>query len=105
MHSSTFQSLKLAVVSATGLSKDALHVYVGLVVFLATVTVFRRPLKSLWPWLAVLVVAVIGELLDARDDWRSLGHWRVMASLHDVVNTLVWPTVLSLLARMKWLVH
>lgn len=33
------------------------------------------------------------------DDLRSLGYWRWDASLHDIVNTVAWPAVLTCLAR------
>jgi len=99
METSVVQSIKLAIIAVTGLSKDALHIYVGLAVFLATAVVLRKPLRSIVPWLAVVAVAVAGELLDMRDDVASLGYWRWGASLHDVLNTIFWPTVLFLLAR------
>ncbi|MDF3019505.1 MAG: hypothetical protein K0Q92_808 [Steroidobacteraceae bacterium] len=97
--SSFVQALKLDIVGFTGLSKDALHIYVGLGVWLLAAALFRRSIATLRPWLAVLVVACGIECFDALDDWRQLGRWRYMASLHDVVNTLFWPTVLALLAR------
>jgi len=99
METSAVQSIKLVIVAATGLSKDALHIYVGLAVFLAMAVVLRKPLRSIVPWLAVVAVAVAGEVLDMRDDIASLGYWRWSASLHDVLNTIFWPTVLFLLAR------
>jgi len=99
METSAVQSIKLAIVAATGLSKDALHIYVGLAVFLATAAVLRKPLRSVVPWLAVVAAAVAGEMLDMRDDLASLGYWRWSASLHDILNTLFWPTVFFLLAR------
>ena len=97
--SSFVQALKLDIVGFTGLSKDALHIYVGLGVWLLAAALFRRSITALRPWLAVLVVACVIEAFDAFDDWVQLGRWRYMASLHDVVNTLFWPTVLALLAR------
>ena len=97
--SSFVQALKLDIVAFTGLSKDALHIYVGLGVSLLAAALFRRSIGTLRPWLAVLVVACGIECFDAFDDWVDLGHWRWKASLHDVVNTLFWPTVLTLLAR------
>lgn len=81
------------------LSKDALHIYVGLIVFLAAAVVLRKPLRSIVPWFAVVAIAIAGEALDMDDDIASLGHWRWGASLHDVLNTLFWPTVLMLLAK------
>jgi hypothetical protein len=98
---SAIQSMKLAIVSATGLSKDALHVYVGLAVFVV-VALLSKSARSSWRSLvAVLVVAICGELLDMADDLMSLGHWRWHASVHDVVNTCFWPAVLSVLARLR----
>ncbi len=94
-----FQEIKAAIVAGTGLSKDALHIYLGLTVFLVVASALRRPLGSAVPWLAVLAVAAALEFADMRDDIMSLGHWRWAASLHDIVNTIFWPTVLLLLAR------
>ena len=90
---------KLALIAATGLSKDALHVYVGLVTFLTVAMLSRRPVRWFVPWLAVVAVAVIGEIVDLRYDLARFGSWRWWASLHDVLNTIVWPTVIALLAR------
>lgn len=95
------QSAKLFIIATLGLSKDALHIYVGLSVFLITALVLRKSLRSFLPWLAVLLVALAGESLDAFDDIQSLGHWRWGASIHDIVNTLFWPTVLLCLARFS----
>lgn len=99
MESSAVQTIKLAIVTATGLSKDALHIYVGLIVFLGGVLVSRRSISSILPWLMVLAVATAGELVDMRDDLVSVGRWRWLASAHDIVNTIFWPSVLLLLAR------
>ena len=101
MEMSTVQSIKLAVEEAAKLSRDALHIYVGLAVFLAVAAISRRSLRSIVPWLVVLVVTVAGELGDMIDDLSSLGYWQWEASLHDVLNTLFWPTVLWLLARFS----
>lgn len=96
---SDIQEIKAAIVAVTGLSRDALHVYVGLSVFAAVAVVFRRPMRSIIPWLAVLLVAVVGELVDVRDDLASIGRWQWRAGLHDFVNTIFWPTVLLFLAQ------
>jgi hypothetical protein len=100
METSAVQSIKLAIVEATGLSKDTLHVYVGLSVFLVVAAASKRSIASWIPWLAVLLVALLGEAVDMRDDLMSVGHWRWAASLHDVLNTVFWPSVLLLLARV-----
>lgn len=100
---STFQAIKLAIVSVTGLSKDALHIYVGLMVFFVAMCIFRRQGHRFMPLLTVFIMACCGEVLDMRDDLHSLGYWRWDASLHDVINTLFWPFVIAVLMRKSWL--
>jgi uncharacterized membrane protein YqgA involved in biofilm formation len=99
METTAVQSFKLAIVSATGLSKDALHVYVGIAIFLVARLALRKYANQFLPVAVVVAVACIGELLDMRDDINSLGYWRWGASLHDVVNTVFWPLALSIFMR------
>jgi uncharacterized membrane protein YoaK (UPF0700 family) len=99
MADSLFQSLKLDIVSFVGLSKDALHVYVGLIVFLVTAAAARQGLRSRAPLIAVLVIALLGEVLDIRDHLARHGQWRLGGSIHDLLNTMFWPTALWLLAK------
>lgn len=67
--------------------------------FLTVAAVSRKRLRTIVPLLIVVAVAIAGEVVDMRDDLSSLGHWRWEASLHDVLNTLFWPTVIWLLVR------
>jgi hypothetical protein len=99
MATSAFQTAKLEIVSTLGLSKDALHIYVGLLVFFATAVTLRKSLRSLIPLTAVLAIAILAEAFDARDDIADLGHWRVNASIHDILNTMFWPSFLCLLTK------
>lgn len=100
MTTSAVQAAKLAIVAFTGLAKDALHIYVGLAVFLLILALWPGSRRTWWPLLLVLLVAVGGELLDLLDDLASLGYWRWGASLHDVLNTAFWPAALS--GVMRW---
>src|SRR3569832_603480 len=99
MEISTVQTIKMAVSSTVGLSYDGLHVYVSLMVFFMAARILNKPLHSPMPWLAVLLIAIAGEVLDRRDDFNQLHHWRWEASLHDIVNTLFWPSIILLMAR------
>jgi hypothetical protein len=101
METSWYQGVKLALESMLGLSKDALHVYVGLAVFLGASVVFRKPLSSVVPLALVVLAALAGEALDMRDDLASLGHWRWQASLGDIANTVLVPMVIWTLARFR----
>lgn len=96
---SSLQTVKFWLVENVHLTKDALHIYVGLAVLLGSALVFRWPLRNFKPWLAVFVVTVLGEAWDVIDRMRMgvaqfpAGNWK------DVWNTLFWPTMLTLLAR------
>lgn len=99
MAMSTFQSIKHELVHFASLSKDALHIYVGIAVFLLAAAMSKKGARGTFPLLAVLVVALLGEILDFRDEFRRYGRILVRASLHDIVNTMFWPLMLWLVAR------
>jgi len=99
MEPSLFQAGKLALVDLTGLSRDSLHLHIGLLVWLLTMLLGRRSPRSLLPLAMAALAATAGELLDRHNALSLLGHWHWQASLHDWVNTLLWPTLLCLLAR------
>ena len=96
---SGFQAWKLELVAALGLGKDALHIYVGLAVFLLAAALTRRPLGSLVPIGAVLAAAAAGEAWDLLDTARAGQRLWWEGSVHDLWNTALWPFILFLLAR------
>lgn len=103
MQPTTVQMIKLFLVEATGLAKDALHVHAGLLILFVSAWLLRKPLSSSIPWVVVLLAAIIGELLDMQDDLNGLGFWRWSMSLHDILNTVFWPTVLWVMARTSFI--
>ena len=96
---SAFQHSKIWILQLFGLPKDALHIYVGLIVFLGAAALFRLPLKSGKPFAAVLLAAVAGELWDVIDTYRAAEPMVWARNWHDVWNTCLWPGILTLLAR------
>ncbi len=94
-----FQQTKLFLMHTTGLEKDALHIYVSLIVFLGTCLLFKWKPSSWKPWLAVLAAAVAGEMWDLHDTWTYNGRLWLMESWKDLWNTLMVPTILMLTAR------
>ncbi len=105
-----FTTFKINVVEITGLAKDALHIYVGVGVYLLCLFILRPIIKSqtIRAFLALIVVigvAIAGEYLDNRHIIRprgvfALGMVDIKASLHDLVNTCLLPFVLFALS--KW---
>lgn len=96
-----FQSWKVDVIAATGLARDALHVYFGLTLFLVARFIFRhRPWSGPVAWLGVVVVAMLGEVLDYSGKGGIIGLLRAEDHFHDLVNTLFWPTALLLFGQV-----
>ena len=94
-----FQEMKTLIVDHVGLAKDALHVYVALIVFLVACRVFRWPASSWKPWLVVLAVALLGEVLDLRNSLAKGYTVRLDYHWTDIWNTMLVPTILVLVAR------
>lgn len=91
--------IKLFTTEATGLGKDALHIYAALAIQLGAGLLLRRPLTSVTPWLVVLAVLAINEALDLYLPKRPIEPWQIQGLIHDLWNTMIVPTVLLLLAR------
>jgi len=105
-----FTAFKMNVVETTGLAKDALHIYVGVGVYLLCLVALRPIIKSqgIRSFIALIVVtciALLGEYLDNRDTIESLGltglsREQILASIRDLINTCMLPYVLF--ALNKW---
>ena len=96
---SWLQATKFWIGTHTHLAKDALHIYVALAVMFASALAFKWKLSSWKPWAVVLAAALAGEAWDILD--RLIGGIRVRPGghLHDVWNTMFWPSAILLLAR------
>jgi hypothetical protein len=93
-----WEAIKAAVALWTGLERDALHIYVALLLQVGSAALLRRSLGSPLPWLVVLVFALLNEGLDIYRD-RTFEKWEEGAALHDLWNTMLAPSLLLLLAR------
>lgn len=100
----SFYSAKLLIGELFGLEKDALHVYVGLTVYLLTVMVFRLKMRDWRALGAVFLAAVAGELVDLFEVLEPNQQPSWSSNWHDIWNTMFWPTMLCLLARAKRLI-
>ena len=105
-----FTAFKMNVVETTGLAKDALHIYVGVGVYLLCLVALRPIIKSqgIRSFIALIVVtciALLGEYLDNRDTIESLGlvglsRDQILASIRDLINTCMLSYLLF--ALNKW---
>lgn len=98
---SDYQNAKLIILSILEISKDAVHIHIGLLVFFAGVVLWRKGSFDAWCLIPVVIVASVMELLDLRDDYTHQGNIRMAAltaSVHDLLNTMLWPVVIVVLA-------
>jgi hypothetical protein len=94
-----FQAFKTWLVDYLDVSRDALHIFVGLAVFLLMALLFRLSLRDWRPLAAVLFAALAGEAWDLFESWRFDRAYRWDLGWHDVWMTLAWPAILFVLAR------
>ena len=105
-----FTTFKIDIIDITGLAKDALHIYVGIGVYLLCLMLFRlviekQYIRSFIALMVVTCIALLGEYLDNRQTIETLGitglnSHQVAASIHDLINTCLVPYVLY--ALHKW---
>ena len=105
-----FANFKLGVIAATGLDKDALHIYVGTSVYILSLLILRpiikrQGIRSFIALIIVTCVALAGEYLDNRyiiapKGFSALGGVNIKASIHDLINTCLLSYVLF--ALMNW---
>ena len=105
-----FATFKINIIETTGLAKDALHIYVGVGVYLLCLIVLRpiikkQGIRSFLALIVVIGIALLGEYFDNRHiiapkGLLALSASDVMASIHDLMNTCLLPFVLY--ALNKW---
>lgn len=96
-----FEERKSWLVTTADLSKDALHIYFGLALFLLVRLAWRWRGGWLAAWFAVLVMACGGEFLDMTAEVSRAAIQPDAAHWHDIWNTMFWPTALLVVGR--WL--
>lgn len=100
----TFRQFKVYVETLTGLDRDALHIYVGILVFLLGLLITRPVFKRHATRLNVALLmatffALLGEYLDLSYHYPHVTGDHLRASIHDMVNTCFWPYLLYALNR------
>lgn len=105
-----FYSLKINIIEATGLERDALHIYVGITAYLVSLMILRPIFKtqSTRQLIALIIatgVAIAGEVLDIRYNIKTGIGVRWGESIHDILNTCFWPYALYALTRWTRIFH
>jgi hypothetical protein len=98
---SPYQQLKGQILAVAGLSKDAVHLYIGIGCFLLSILVLRFSPTQYRTLLLGLLVSIGMEALDLRDNVRYRETTRALASLHDLVNTNLLPYLIVVALRLR----
>ena len=98
---SPIQTFKLEIVEMLGISKDAIHIYIGVACLLVSLTIGRRRPGSFGSLLLGLIVSVALEAVDLADDYIHRGVLIWLPSVKDVVNTNLIPLVMTLVMRWR----
>jgi len=88
---------KLRLGEWSGASQELLHVHAGLAIFVLSALLLRRKFRSPVPLALVVFFALLNEALD----WFFNPATNPLEPFWDVLNTIVWPAILFLLAR-RW---
>ena len=92
---------KMFIEHASIVSSDALHVLVGVVVWMLLAILLRRSLASARPLLALLALTLLNEAVDLWiERWPDLA-MQYGESAKDVLLTTTLPTCLLLLVRAR----
>lgn len=92
----SYSAAKQVLAEFLGATEDLLHLHAGLIIFFAAALLFRRTMRSRVPIALVYVFALANEAVDFLTPDKS---GTALEPLWDILNTVVWPTLLFLLAR------
>jgi len=94
-----FQQSKFYLVEHLHLARDALHIYVALIVLFGSCALFGWKVHQWRPWLLVLLAAFVGEVLDIRGMAGPFESAIGRENVKDILNTMAVPTLLLIAAR------
>jgi len=90
-------SYKIWLIDTVGLTNDAMHVHGALLILCVSAILLRRRPDSLWCWFIVFLAELFNEYADLRG--AAPGEATIDAALHDIYNTMFWPTLILILGR------
>ena len=89
----TISDLKDILEATLHLSRDALHVHIGMIIFIAVAALLRGRLRFVLAFGVLLALCLVGEMADFSYAVRRGIAFNWLASAKDVVNTMFWPAI------------
>jgi cell shape-determining protein MreD len=93
----TWIGYKTRLVEVVGLTNDAMHVHGSILILFVSAIILRRRPDSIWCWLIVFAAELFNEYADLKG--VAPGEATMDAAVHDLYNTMLWPTVILILGR------
>ena len=81
-----------------GATEDLLHLHAGLIIFFAAALLFKRRMRSRVPIALVYIFAFANVLIDTFSLESGASRFEPAG---DILNTVLWPTLLFLLPRRR----
>lgn len=98
---SSWHQGKLFIEHAVAISHNSLHIFVGVLLWIAFGLLFRRPLTSWLPWLWVLALILWNEAVDLWiEQWPDPGQ-QYGEGAKDILLTMFVPTVMMFAIRLR----
>ncbi len=88
---------KVRLIEFVGLTNDAMHVHGSILILFMSAIILRRRPDSIWCWLIVFLAELFNEYADLKG--LAPGEASIDASIHDLYNTMFWPTVILMLGH------
>jgi hypothetical protein len=85
---------KQSVVDVVGVSNDAMHIHGSLLLLFGSALLLRRRPDNILSWLFVFGLELFNEYADLHG--QTAGEDSIKAGLHDIYNTMFWPTLILL---------
>jgi hypothetical protein len=98
---SDYQLLKRQILEVLPLSKDAIHIYIGVGCLLLSIFLLRRHPAAWSSLLLGLVVSLGMEALDLRDNVRYPVTVRIVEGTRDLLNTNLAAFLFVLVSRIR----
>lgn len=92
---------KVFVEHAIFFSSDALHVLVGVLVWLLLALTFRKPISSRLPWLGLLLLLLLNEGVDLWVERWPIRAMQYGESAKDILLTMTLPALLMVAVRLR----
>ncbi|GAA0265959.1 hypothetical protein GCM10009127_01670 [Alteraurantiacibacter aestuarii] len=96
-----FEQAKLYMINYSGMSRDALHIHISILLFFAALWLSGRKLGSLLPLVIVFGFCIAGEIADILRLARLLQWQQPLENFHDIANTMFWPVAFTAYGRWR----